>query len=277
MAISRGLNGIGLAIVTPAIQSLVADSTDETNRGLAFGWLQVSENFGSIIGGLSSLLIASTSFMGVPGWRLSFHLVAILSLIVGILVHLFANDPHFIQNKPQNTPHKAFSLEVKHMFKEAKGVIKIPSFRIIVAQEVVGSFAWAAFSFVPMWLELIGFSHKTTAFIWTVFILATSLGGLIGGRVGDALAKWLPNYGRIALSQISSAIFIPLAAILLLALRDDLYTGFVHGLLLFVMGSIMWNGPATNKYVSKIRFICFVCSKRTYQNDVLIMHVNSKL
>ncbi|KAF5960515.1 hypothetical protein HYC85_001724 [Camellia sinensis] len=32
VAVSRGLSGIGLAIVTPAIQSLVADSTDEANR-----------------------------------------------------------------------------------------------------------------------------------------------------------------------------------------------------------------------------------------------------
>ncbi|TQD88821.1 hypothetical protein C1H46_025604 [Malus baccata] len=32
VAMSRALNGIGLALVTPAIQSLVADSTDDNNR-----------------------------------------------------------------------------------------------------------------------------------------------------------------------------------------------------------------------------------------------------
>ena len=86
MAVSRGLNGIGLAIVTLAIQSLVADSTDESNRGMAFGWLQLTGNFGSIIGGLCSVLIASTSFMGIPGWRIAFHLAGLISVIVGILV-----------------------------------------------------------------------------------------------------------------------------------------------------------------------------------------------
>ncbi|PKI18333.1 hypothetical protein CRG98_049393, partial [Punica granatum] len=66
VAISRGLNGIGLAIVTPAIQSLIADSTDESNRGMAFGWLQLTGNIGSILGNLFSVLIASTTFMGIP-------------------------------------------------------------------------------------------------------------------------------------------------------------------------------------------------------------------
>ncbi|XP_068321731.1 uncharacterized protein [Pyrus communis] len=46
VAISRALNGIGLALVTPPIQSLVADSTDDNNRGMAFGWLQLTGNVG---------------------------------------------------------------------------------------------------------------------------------------------------------------------------------------------------------------------------------------
>ncbi|KAA8530871.1 hypothetical protein F0562_005505 [Nyssa sinensis] len=246
VAISRGLNGIGLAIVTPAIQSLVADSTDDSNRGMAFGWLQLTANFGSIIGGLCSVLIASTSFMGIPGWRIAFHLVGLISVIVGILVRLFAMDPHFfdIDGKAKaQTPHKPFWSEVKDLIKEAKSVIRIPSFQIIVAQGVSGSFPWSALSFAPMWLELIGFSHKTTAILWTVFVIAGSLGGLFGGKMGDILAKRLPNSGRIILSQISSASAIPLAAILLLALPDDPSTALMHGLVLFIMGlSISWNG-----------------------------------
>ncbi|XP_030924010.1 uncharacterized protein LOC115950875 isoform X3 [Quercus lobata] len=250
VAVSRGLNGIGLAIVTPAIQSLVADSTDDSNRGMAFGWLQLTGNLGSIIGGLSSVLIASTSFMGIPGWRIAFVLVGLVSVIVGTLVYLFANDPNFSEtDRAKGGIHrKPFWLEVKDVIKEAKSVMRIPSFQIIVAQGVSGSFPWSALSFTTMWLELIGFSHKTTALLWTLFIIAASLGGLFGGKMGDSLAKRLPNSGRILLSQISSGSAIPLAAILLLVLPDDPSTGFMHGLVLFVMGlSISWNAPATNK------------------------------
>ncbi|CAK9174948.1 unnamed protein product [Ilex paraguariensis] len=250
VAISRGLNGIGLAIVTPAILSLVADSTDDSNRGMAFGWLQLTANFGSIIGGLCSVLIASTSFMGIPGWRIAFHLVGLISVIVGILVRLFANDPCFSDSDNKTKAHippKPLASEVKDLIKEAKAVVKIPSFQIIVAQGVSGSFPWSSLSFAPMWLELIGFSHKETAFLWTVFVIATSLGALFGGRMGDILSKRLPNSGRIILSQISSGSAIPLAAILLLVLPDDPSTVFIHGLVLFVMGLIIsWNAAATN-------------------------------
>ncbi|KAK9233627.1 hypothetical protein WN943_023878 [Citrus x changshan-huyou] len=255
VAVSRGLNGIGLAIVTPSIQSLVADSTDESNRGMAFGWLQLTGNFGSIIGGLCSVLIASTSFMGIPGWRIAFHLVGLISVIVGILVHLFAKDPRCSDGKSRakdQKPHTAFWSEMKDLIKEAKMVINIPSFQIIVAQGVSGSFPWSALSFAPMWLELIGFSHGLTAFLMTLFTIAGSLGGLFGGWMGDTLAKRLPNSGRIILSQISSGSAIPIAAVLLLVLPDDPSTGFMHGLVLVIMGlCISWNAPATNNVNSK--------------------------
>ncbi|KAL3728767.1 hypothetical protein ACJRO7_033358 [Eucalyptus globulus] len=217
---------------------------------MAFGWLQLTGNLGSIFGSLCSVLIASTSFLGIPGWRIAFHLVGLVSVIVGILVQLFASDPQFSDDsnlvKDRNS-HKPFWSDVKDLVKESKSVIRVPSFQIIVAQGVFGSFSGSALSFAPMWLELIGFSHSMTAFLMTVYIIAFSLGGLFGGWMGDVLAKRLPNSGRIILSQISTASAIPLAAILLLALPDDPSTAFMHGLVLFIMGlCTSWCAPATN-------------------------------
>ncbi|CAI9301841.1 unnamed protein product [Lactuca saligna] len=249
VAISRALNGIGLAIVGPAIQSLVADSTNDENRGMAFGWLQLTSNLGSIIGGLLSLLLASTTFLGISGWRIAFHLVGIISVIVGIMVRLFADDPRFKDSKtPQNVgKNQTLLSQVKELAREAKSVINIRSFQIIVAQGVTGSFPWSALSFAPMWLELVGFSHKDTAFLMTLFVIGNSFGGLFGGRVGDILSKRNPNSGRIVLAQISSASAIPLGALLLLALKDDPSALFSHAIVLFVTGFfISWNGPATN-------------------------------
>ncbi|KAG5541708.1 hypothetical protein RHGRI_021514 [Rhododendron griersonianum] len=251
VAVSRALNGIGLAIVAPAIQSLVADSADDNHRGTAFGWLQLTSNLGAIAGGLLSLLIAPMTIMGIPGWRISFHLVGIISVVVGILVRLFANDPHFPDKSgtkiDDGSPRKSFWSEVKGLFQEAKSVVKIPSFQIIVAQGVTGSFPWSALSFAPMWLELIGFSHEKTAFLICMFVVSSSLGGLFGGRMGDMLSSRLPNSGRIILSQISSASAIPLTAILLLALPNNPSTMGPHLLVFFVTGfCISWNAPATN-------------------------------
>ncbi|MBA0754532.1 hypothetical protein Gogos_021499, partial [Gossypium gossypioides] len=250
VAISRALNGIGLAIVGPAILSLVADSTDDSNRGMAFGWLQLTSNLGSVIGGFIAVLIAPITFIGIPGWRIAFHLVGLISIIVGTLVYLFANDPHFSDGGAKSSnqmSNRTLWSEVKGLVLEAKSVVKIPSFQIIVAQGVTGSFPWSALSFAPMWLELIGFSHKKTAFLIAMFVIATSVGGLFGGRMGDFLSTRLPNSGRIILAQISSASAIPLAAILLLVLPDDPSTGVMHGLVLIIVGfCISWNAPAAN-------------------------------
>ncbi|XP_006353989.1 thiamine pathway transporter THI73-like [Solanum tuberosum] len=250
VAVSRALNGIGLAIVAPAIQSLVADSTDDDKRGMAFGWLQLTSNIGSIIGGLFSLMIAPITFLGIPGWRLAFHLVGIVSIIIGILVRLFANDPHFPDGHLKATnegPGKSFKSEVQGLIQEAKSVINIRSFQIIVAQGVTGSFPWSALSFAPMWLELTGLSHEKTGVLIGLFVVGSSIGGLFGGRMGDMLSQRLPNCGRIILAQISSASAIPLTAILLLALPDNPSAAFMHGLVLFITGfCISWNAPATN-------------------------------
>uniref|UniRef100_A0A453KQK1 Major facilitator superfamily (MFS) profile domain-containing protein n=1 Tax=Aegilops tauschii subsp. strangulata TaxID=200361 RepID=A0A453KQK1_AEGTS len=204
VAVARGLNGIGLALVTPAIQSLVADYTDDNTRGSAFGWLQLT---GNIV------------------------------------------DPHFCNGEnDEQLVRKSAWAEMKGLVAEAKAVVKIPSFQIIVAQGVTGSFPWSALSFAPMWLELMGFTHNKTGLLMAIFALASSLGGLFGGKMGDYLSVHYPDSGRIVLSQISSGSALPLAALLLLGLPDDSSTGVLHGLVMFIMGlSISWNGPATNR------------------------------
>lgn len=254
------MNGIGLALVTPAIQSLVADCSDDNTRGAAFGWLQLTGNIGSIIGGLFSLMLAPTTVMGIAGWRVAFHIVAVISVAVGVLVGLFAVDPHFLHvESGEQLLRKSAWAEMKDLVREAKAVVKISSFKIIVAQGVTGSFPWSALAFAPMWLELMGFTHNRTGLLMITFALASSLGGLLGGKMGDHFATRFPNSGRIVLSQISSASAIPLAALLLLGLPDN-SSGFLHGLVMFIMGlSISWNGPATNKQVYfHLLFVSFV-------------------
>ncbi|CAD6225152.1 unnamed protein product [Miscanthus lutarioriparius] len=253
VAISRGLNGIGLALVIPAVQSLVADSTDDDNRGTAFGWLQLTSSIGSIFGGFFALMLAQTTILGIEGWRIAFHLVAIVSVIVGILVWFFAVDPHFPTNNAAShaapVSQKSALDEARELIIEAKSIIQIPTFQVFVAQGVSGSFPWSALSFLSMWLQLIGFSHEDTAIFTTTFAVATSIGGLLGGMMGDFFAQRYPNAGRIILSQISAGSAVPLAAVLLLGLPDNpsRSSGVAHGLVLFIMGLIIsWNGAATN-------------------------------
>ncbi|XP_026394991.1 uncharacterized protein LOC113289827 isoform X2 [Papaver somniferum] len=247
VAVSRGLNGIGLAMVQPAIQSLVDDSTEDHNQGIVFGWIQLTGNLGSML----SVLLASTSFYGIAGWRIAFHLVALVSIIVGIVVRLYGKDSRFVEkNCVDGDSSTGKSLQLKEFFKEAKSVMKIPTFQIVVSQGVTGSFGGAASAFIPLWLEVIGFSHKETAFLMSMYPVACSIGGLFGGKMGDILSVRLPNSCRIILSQISAVSFIPLAWILQLGLPYDPSTAFKHGLVLFIIGLFTsWNAPSTNNAI----------------------------
>ncbi|GER47621.1 major facilitator superfamily protein [Striga asiatica] len=235
VAVSRGLNGIGLAIVIPSIQSLIADSTNESNRGTAFGWLHLTSSFGSVFGSLVAILLAPTTILGLEGSRVAFHLVAALSILVGILVHLFAQDPRYnasrIKNDPQEPTKSFLGEEARSLLREARDVINVPSFKILVGQG----------------LELMGFSHGTTATIWSLFTVASSLGGLFGGKMGDFVARRLPDSGRIILAQVSTGLAVPLAAVLILGLPDDSSTAILHGFVFVVMGLVIsWCAPATN-------------------------------
>jgi MFS family permease len=228
---------------------MVADLTEENSRGSAFGWLQFTGSMGSIIGTIFGLLLASTTFMGIAGWRIAFHLVASISTVVGFLVWFYAVDPYFsaVLSKKGSAQNSTLE-EVKEFLKEAKGVMQIPTFQIIIAQGIAGSFAGSGLSFVPMWFELIGFSHGYTGFLTGVFSVSTAIGGLFGGKLGDFLAQHFPDSGRIVLSQISAASAIPSAAVLLLVLPYDPSTGVLHAIIIFVVGVLVsWNAPATNK------------------------------
>ncbi|KAJ6841213.1 uncharacterized protein M6B38_308195 [Iris pallida] len=255
VAMSRAFNGIGLALVAPSIQSLIADCTPETDRGSAFGWLQLTAILGGVLGGVSSLLLASHSFKGVDGWRVVFLLIGILSVFVGLIVAFFGVDPHFLKKvDASNTMSvKSFKTELKGLFKEAREVMKIPSFQIIITQGITGSFPFSALGFVPMWLELIGFTHGGTGLLFGMFMTAFAIGGPSGGKIGDYLSKRYPNTGRIILSQISSGAAVPIAAVLTLALPNDPSTTFSHGLVFFSLGlSFSLNIAANNPIFAEI-------------------------
>ena len=77
------LNGVGLALLVPCCQSLIADLYPAEQRGRAFGTLQLTASFGGMLGGVFATNMGGHSFAGMDGWRAAFHTVAALSLIVG--------------------------------------------------------------------------------------------------------------------------------------------------------------------------------------------------
>ncbi|RLN15480.1 hypothetical protein C2845_PM02G32950 [Panicum miliaceum] len=242
MALARGFNGVGLAVAVPAIYSLVADYSDDTTRGWAFGWVVMAQTVGFIAGSSFGLLLAPISILGVPGWRLAFYVVALISVCIAALVWLLAADPRPVVTKDDAAPAPTLA----DLVREAKDVVRVPTFQLIVALGVAGSVPWSAFNFITMWLELIGFSHGQTSLIISLASIANLLGILFAGFLGDTMARRFPRTGRVALAQASTALTVPLAAALLLAFPGDPSAVVPYAAVCFAFGfTVSWPPVST--------------------------------
>jgi MFS family permease len=242
MALARGFNGVGLALVVPAIYSLVADYSDDGTCGSAFAWVLMAQCMGQVAGNSLGVLLAATSFLGVPGWRLAFYALALVSASIAALTWVLGADPRPVSVK------STVAATLAQLAGEAKDVVKVPTFQIIVAQGVAGTVPSSALSFAAMWLELVGFTHWQTTVITNLNSLANALGALFAGFVGDPLALRFPNTARIALAQVCTASTIPLAAVLLLALPVNPSAGAAYAATFFIFGFVApWCPVSTNK------------------------------
>ena len=92
------INGIGLALVIPSVQSLTADYHPAEARGKAFGALWLTISFGGMLGALYATNVGATRPFGMEGWRFVFISVATASILVGILNARYVFDPTWSSN-----------------------------------------------------------------------------------------------------------------------------------------------------------------------------------
>ncbi|KAF8409913.1 hypothetical protein HHK36_002432 [Tetracentron sinense] len=258
VAFWRAVNGFGLAIVIPALQSFIADSYLDGVRGMGFGLLNLVGSVGGIGGGVLATVMAGQEFWGIPGWRCAFIMMAVLSSLIGILVFLFVVDPRTINitHGPGESSDrdnlvekgKAGSAPVwADSWMAMKTVMKVQTFQIIVLQGIVGSVPWTAMVFFTMWFELIGFSHKNTAALLSLFATGCAMGSLLGGLIADRMSRIYPHSGRIMCAQFSAFMGIPFSWFLLTGITQSVSSWFTFAPTLFFMGlTISWCATCAN-------------------------------
>uniref|UniRef100_A0A7N0T8K5 Major facilitator superfamily (MFS) profile domain-containing protein n=1 Tax=Kalanchoe fedtschenkoi TaxID=63787 RepID=A0A7N0T8K5_KALFE len=259
VAFWRAVNGFGLAIVIPALQSFIADSYKDGVRGTGFGMLSLVGTIGGIGGGVVATVMAGQQYWGIPGWRCAFILMATLSSLIGFLVFVFVVDPRNLTS----TSHEAASPVERDVLVEKtrvssasiwaeswiamKSVMRVRTFQIIVLQGVVGSLPWTAMVFFTMWFELIGFDHNGAAALLSLFAVGCALGSLAGGIIADKISQRYPHSGRIMCAQFSAIMGIPYSYFLLRVIPQSVDSYATFAVTLFLMGlTISWNGTAAN-------------------------------
>ncbi|KAJ4966496.1 hypothetical protein NE237_018345 [Protea cynaroides] len=260
----RAINGIGLAIVIPALQSFIADSYLDGVRGRGFGMLSLVGSVGGIGGGAVATVMAGQEFWGIPGWRFAFIMMALLSSLIGVLVFLFVVDPgrkltitnengnisernNLIPRSSLPLPKPSYLSVFKDSWTAMKSVMKVKTFQVIVLQGTVGSLPWIAMVFFTMWFELIGFDNSQSAGLISLFATGCALGNLLGGSIADHMSYLYPNFGRIMCAQFSSFMGIPFSWFLLTVIPQSVNSWFTYATTLFFMGLIIsWCGNCAN-------------------------------
>ncbi|KAK6125474.1 hypothetical protein DH2020_040782 [Rehmannia glutinosa] len=262
VAFWRAINGFGLAIVIPALQSFIADSYTDGVRGAGFGFLNLVGTVGGIGGGAIATVMAGYEFWGTPGWRCAFVIMGTLSCLIGFLVFQFVVDPRRISSthdtskmsERENLIESKSSRPVTIWFESwtaMKTVIKVPTFQFIVLQGLVGSVPWTAIVFITLWFELIvlaaGFDHNSSATLVGIFAAGCALGSFFGGVIADRMSRKYPHSGRIMCAQFSASMGIPFTLFLLRAIPQEVSSYYTYATTLFLMGlTISWCATATN-------------------------------
>ncbi|KAL4545028.1 hypothetical protein Ndes2526B_g02147 [Nannochloris sp. 'desiccata'] len=256
------INGIGLALVIPSVQSLTADYHAAESRGKAFGALWLTISFGGMLGALYATNVGSLRPFGIDGWRFVFYSVAATSILVGVLNALYVHDPSYQQHhqqqlhvsplQQQNNGHSGPKLNaalLKSTFLDISSVMRIPTFAIIIIQGIIGSVPYASLVFLTLYLQLLGMSDAAASGLVATYLICGGFGGLLGGWIGDTVARRYPNHGRIAATQISVASGIPFAFLIFkgLPLNGEPATVGLYAVAIAVFSlATAWPAPCAN-------------------------------
>lgn len=252
LLIYRLLIGIGLAVIVPTAQSILADYFPPAKRGKAFGWLGLTGVIGVVFGTLFATVMVGFQNDLIPGldnWRFVFLIWGFISAIIGACVLIFAKDPIRGQTEPelQGVISKQTSSIYKIKREDFKEVFTKQTFLLIMAQGVAGSIPWNGILLMVTWLEYVGFSPMIAGLLFAVVAVGAAIGNLLGGYIGDFAAKRSPNKGRLIIAQISVFSGIPLTYIIFLVVpmatsSAPLY--LIFGILTGIL--ISWCSPGCN-------------------------------
>jgi len=210
MIFLRGFNGIALGMLVPVTQSVIVDITTKEERGLYFGGVQFAMCIGAIFASVFATSISQETIRGMDGWRVAFAVVGFASLALACILAAAMTEPGTGCRRPSTEP-----LTIGSEVRKFRGFCRIDTFKLIVLQGVFGSVPWSALAFLIMYFQYVGLPDWYAAMLFTVLVLATGVGGLLGGFIGDRMCQLSANHGRPLTAQISVASGIPLVAVLL--------------------------------------------------------------
>ncbi len=216
----------------PGINSLIADYFPAKMRGKVFGFLQLAQPIGYLVG-----MVLATILGSIWGWRKIFYLTGGLGVVVAVILFLGVKDQPRGASEPELADVENLDKKFKFSWKTVGGLFKKKSLIILFLQGFIGVFPWQVITYyIFAYLEKSrGYSGTQQLLTMVPAVLLMAAGYPVGGIIGDRLFKKTPK-GRV----IVGAGGVALGAIFLYAaikapVGDQLLFGVLLALCAFFM------------------------------------------
>jgi MFS family permease len=185
----------------PGLYSLISDYYPPKKRGKIYGFLQVAQPLGYLIGMVLALVFGA-SF----GWRNVFYLTGSMGIVVSFIVFLFVKDRPRGSTEPELSSVENLE-RYKFSWKTVGGLFKKKSLIILFLQGFIGVFPWNVITywFFDYLKTERGYSDMQTLMTMVPAVIILAAGYPAGGALGDKLFKKTPK-GRVIVGAAGVAI-----------------------------------------------------------------------
>jgi len=185
----------------PGLYSLIADYYPPKKRGKIYGFLQVAQPLGYLLGMILALVWGASH-----GWRNVFYVTGSLGIILSLVIFFFVKDRPRGSTEPELAAAQNFD-KFKFNWNEVKDLFKKKSLIILFLQGFIGVFPW---NVITYWIfdylkTERAYSDTQTMLTMVPAVLVLAVGYPLGGALGDRLFKKTPK-GRIIVGASGVAI-----------------------------------------------------------------------
>jgi MFS family permease len=185
LLIMRLFTGIGIGSIIPIGYTIIADMFEEAKRGRGYAYIDTAFGFGTLFG----MILAGI----IPNWRTPFIYVSVPNWILAPIFYVVAEEPK--RGSGESVLRKIYEKGIEYTYKLSWSAI-VKSFKtltniLIFTQGIIGTIPWGVLVYwlVSFLMVTRGMDKETATMILLVFGIATVLGTLFGGFLGDYADK----------------------------------------------------------------------------------------
>lgn len=197
------ISGIGLVALQSPLNSLISDLFKEEERGKAFGIIRTISFVGTVI---AILLFGYLAEASANGWRIAYWLFGGLSILSGLLIWLFVEEPTRGATEDAVVVAGGETInEGAFEFKQVSEIFKIPTMLVILLEYIPNTFIFiVAINFIVTWLaDERGFAPGAATTTFVMLVVGLAIGSVLGGLIGDWADKTYERSGRLVVAHLA--------------------------------------------------------------------------